>query len=268
MKQVIFIFIVLISFNLSAQRVNKYGQKMVSKIIFEDVWDNNEIITIDFSYNTNNELIKYKFHNSYEQNWSAELINNQIKLKFENETIDKLIKVDNGLIKQIVEIYGGRKEVTNYEYMDVYNTQVPYIIRADYKPYFINKKGIYDLYEDDAVIRHYNYYQGVLVCTTYDFPKERLIKIKKDFYNDKHSIENINIDITFNNFGISDIFFHFYEYTEWMPKGKFYFKKDINGFDKTKFEYDNNDNLIQVKYYVIDKDNFKEKYIINIEYVH
>ena len=281
MKQIIFILMTLLSFNLSAQRVNKYGQKMVNKIIFEDVWDNNkcEKYIVNFDYNTYNELKKYTIYNSYNQCWSAELIDERIILKFENKTINKSIKVDNGLIKQIVEIYGGRKEVTNYVYDDVYDTKVPYVISADYKPYFINKKGTYDLYEDDAVTWSYNYYKGYLKVNWYDtyeckysgtvkqeaYNKDKMSQEREKLCNTLYSIENLNINIT--NFDITEYIRTFYKNTEWMPTGNFYFKKDIDGFNKTEFEYDNNDNLIQVKYYVIDKDDYKEKYRINIEYV-
>lgn len=240
MKRSIFILIVIVTAicNISAQRLNKQGLKMVSEIEYRD-YDKDGTYTVRnvmFIYNNRYELQEYiirgynKLNNLIEY-VKATKVNNQIILKGKGIPLCKLnnykiICNEQNLITKIIynDVYdkhGECKGITEYEYKDVFNDGNLLRYKRNYKfLYRLTKNENFEVQEDSPHI--YRYYTNS--------------------YNPLYSNKDTNIDLA-NDYSIEQ----YYANTEWLPRRNYYFNK----YGDYNIVYDNEGNIVEINEYVL-----------------
>lgn len=173
MKQIILILLALISINLSAQKVNKYGEKVISEINVINYNRHNPFNkTIKFTYNDKLQLQSYEVIDNIKNKIIEKTYrdgNKMIVKNFPEKPSDEVtyyFDENNLIVKkiQIGEISPGRmmKLVWHYEYGEPYDNGKPYMNREIHYPYYKNSnENCYKLYKSDANLWETQYYKGI-----------------------------------------------------------------------------------------------------------
>lgn len=258
MKQIIFILMTLLSFNLSAQKVNKYGEKVISEIniILYNSYDPFNK-TIKFTYNDKLQLQSYEVIDNIKNKIIEKTYrdgNKMIVKNFPEEPSDEVTYYfdENNLIvekTQIGEISSGRimKLVWHYEYGEPYDNGKPYVVRKIHYPYYKNSnENCYKLYKPDEELWETQYYKGIyanILVSNGNKPYTTEYFEKKLKFRNLENVNDTNYDIV----GLLNRN-PYLECTEWLCRKNLLFTKN-NDLIKLIFEKDKQDNITKITRY-------------------